>query len=40
MVAEKEMNKLLTHNDGIQLCCTKVNEEGNSALFSVENSDD
>ncbi|XP_042027248.1 uncharacterized protein LOC121774436 [Salvia splendens] len=39
-VSEKEMTKLLTHNDGIQLCCIQVDNERNTTLLSVEKSDE
>lgn len=39
-VSEKEMNKLLTHCEGVQLYCIKVNEEGNTSLLSVENANE
>ncbi|XP_042059320.1 uncharacterized protein LOC121803777 [Salvia splendens] len=35
-VSEKEMNKLLIHNEGIQLCCIRVTEERTPTLLSVE----
>lgn len=35
-VSEKEMTKLLHYCEGVQLCCIKVNDEGNSELLAVE----
>ncbi|XP_042059529.1 uncharacterized protein LOC121804042 [Salvia splendens] len=35
-VSEREMSKLLSHTDGIQLCCIQMNEEGHSDLFTMK----
>ena len=37
-VSDKEMNKLLAHGEGIQLCCIQLNEEGQSELLALESS--
>ncbi|XP_042013895.1 uncharacterized protein LOC121762165 [Salvia splendens] len=34
-VSEKEMNKLLAHHEGIQLCCIQMNTEGHSDLLTM-----
>lgn len=35
-VSDREMNKLLAHNEGIQLCCIQVAEDGHSELLSLD----
>ena len=39
-VSEKEMDKLITNEEGIQLFCIKVNTEGHSGLLTMVGSDD
>ncbi|XP_042054806.1 uncharacterized protein LOC121799484 [Salvia splendens] len=39
-VSKNEMNKILTHTNGIQLCCIQVTDEGNPTLLSRESTDD
>lgn len=37
-VSDREMNKLLAHGDGIQLCCIQINGDGHPELLALENS--
>ncbi|XP_042017791.1 uncharacterized protein LOC121765658 [Salvia splendens] len=37
-ISDREMNKLLAHSDGIQLCCVKVNSNRCSELLSLDSS--
>ncbi|XP_042027154.1 uncharacterized protein LOC121774327 [Salvia splendens] len=37
-VSDREMRKILGHNEGIQLCCIQLNDEGHSELFAVQDN--